>query len=157
DVECVPGIPLRLKLIDGETRQAPTGVEVAYWPLNPNAHVREVPGYAPIRGSGPYNEGARQDDGTYLLGVLPGPGAVRVRGSGNRYRPACVDPKAFFKAKEAKGTDQQWLYGDRDSLVIAAGEGFGGMPQSQFSAIVLVNPPEGSDPITAEAALERDP
>jgi protocatechuate 3,4-dioxygenase beta subunit len=155
DVECVPGIPMRLKLIDRETGRAPKGVEVAYWPLNPNPRVREVPGYAPVRASGAYNEGVRQDDGAYLLGVLPGPGAVVVRTAGNRYRPACVDTKAFFKVKETK-PGEGMVYGDRDSLFIAVGEGVGGMPQSQFCAIVLVNPADDSGPVTAEAVLERD-
>ena len=91
DVDCVPGIPLRLKLTDKETGKTPRGVEVSYWPLYPNSHVREVPGYAPVRASGAYNEGALQDDGTYLLGVLPGPGAVIVRAAeGSTGRPASI-------------------------------------------------------------------
>ena len=156
DVECVPGIPMRLKLIDKETGRPAAGAEVAYWPLNPNPHVREVPGYAPVNGSGPYNQGIRQDDGSYLLGVLPGPGAVVVRTAQGRHRPACVDPGAFFKDQETK-PGSGMVYGDRNTLYFAAGEGWGGMPQEQFSAIVLVNPPEDSAPITAEAVLERDP
>ena len=113
DVDCVPGIPMRLKLIDKETGKAPKGVEVSYCPISPNPHVREVPGYAPVRGSGPYNEGILQDDGTYLLGVLPGPGAVTVRAAEGKYRPACVDPKAFFNARGPRRPIRVWLYGDR--------------------------------------------
>jgi hypothetical protein len=156
DVDCVPGIPLRLKLIDKETGKPPVGAEVAYWPIYPNPHVREVPGYAPVRGSGPYNQGVLQSDGTYLLGVLPGPGAVVVRTAEGRYRPACVDPEVFFGV-ERKKTGEGMAYGDRNSLYIASGEGTGGLPQSQFSAIVLVNPPDDSGPLAAEAVLERDP
>lgn len=49
------------------------------------------------------------------------------------------------------------LYGDRNSLYDTDGdEGWGGLPQEQFSAIVLVNPPKDSAPIAAEAVLERD-
>jgi RNA polymerase sigma factor (sigma-70 family) len=157
DIDCVPGIPMRLKLIDKETGLPAKGAEVAYWPLYPNSHVREVPGYAPVNGSGPYNQGIMQADGAYLLGVLPGPGAVVVRTAPGRYRPACVDPRAYFGVKAEKKPGEGMIYGDRDSLYFASGEGIGGMPQSQFSAIVLVNPPEDSGPIAAEAMLERDP
>ena len=45
-----PGIPMRLKLIDKETGKPVTGADVAYWPIYPNSHTREVPGYAPVRG-----------------------------------------------------------------------------------------------------------
>jgi RNA polymerase sigma factor (sigma-70 family) len=157
DVDCVPGIPMRLKLIDKETGKPPKGVEVAYWPLNPNSHVREVPGYAPVRGSGAYSQAVLQDDGTFLLGVLPGPGAVVVRTPEPTYRPACVDPEAFFDVKGKKKPGQGMIYGDRDSLFFASGDGVGGLPQSQFCAIVLVNPPDDSGPLAAEAMLERDP
>jgi RNA polymerase sigma factor (sigma-70 family) len=157
DVDCVPGILMRLRLTDKETGKVVTGADVAYWPLYPNPHVREVPGYAPVQANGPYNSGILRDDGTYHLGVLPGPGAVVVRTAQGRYRPACVDPEAFFKTKRKQEPSQGMVYGDRNSLFFAAGEGVGGMPQSQFSAIVLVNPPDDSGPIAAEAVLERDP
>jgi RNA polymerase sigma factor (sigma-70 family) len=159
DVECVPGILLRLKLIDKETGKPVTGADVYYQPIYPNPHVREAAGYAPVNGIGPYNEGIQQADGTYLLGVLPGPGGVFVRTAEGRYRPACVDPRAFFKVEQAKdaGQRQDWLYGDLNTIFTAAGQGQGATPQEQFSAIVLVNPAEDAGPLTAEAVLERDP
>ena len=95
-VDCVAGIPMRLKLIDKETGKPVTGADVAYFPVYPNPHAREVPGYAPVRGYGAFNSGIWQSDGTYLLGVLPGPGGVFVRAAENLYRPACVDPREFF-------------------------------------------------------------
>jgi hypothetical protein len=151
DVECVPGIPMRLKLIDKETGKLVTGADVAYWPIYPNAHSREVPGYSPVRGIGAYNSGVWQSDGTYLLGVLPGPGGVFVRTAENLYRPACVDPGAFFKPEV-----QQGLRGDTNIIFTAHGEGVAATPQSQFSAIVLTNPAEGSAPLSTEAVLVRD-
>ena len=128
--------------------------------LHPIPHVREVPGYAPVQASGAYNSGSVQDDGTYLLGVLPGPGAVFVRTAEGQYRPACVDPKAFFhegKAKEpSKGSKQ--TYGDKDTLFIAAGDGgVGDSPQEQYSAIVLVNPPDDSGPIDRRGGARARP
>jgi hypothetical protein len=132
--------------------------EVFYEPIYPNPHSREVPGYAPVNGSGPYNSAVRQDDGTYLIGVLPGPGGVFVRMPQGVYRPACVDPAKFFKVKASANPNEQQTarYGDINTIFTASGEGFGGMPQSQFSAIVLVNPPEDAGPFDAEAILERD-
>ncbi len=157
DVDCQPGIPLRLKLIDRDTGKAPKGVEVSYWPLYPNRHTRDVPGYAPVGGGGAYNEAKRQDDGTYLLGVLPGPGAVTVRArEKSLYRPASVNPRAFFLGLDNKDKDGQAAYGDGMNLIIASGGGYAGLTQLQFCAIVLVNPAEDSGPINAEAVLERD-
>ncbi len=158
NVECVPGIPMRLKLIDKETGQPVKGANVFYEPIYPNPHVREVPGYAPVNGMGPYNEGIPQADGTYLLGVLPGPGGVFVRTAAGLYPPACVDPQAFFNAGKAQppGKRSTPTYGDKNTILIASGPGYGGSPQNQFSAIVLVNPPDDSGPMTAEAVLQRD-
>ena len=75
------------------------------------------------------------------------------------YRPACVDPGKFFGVKASANAKEQQTprYGDTNTIFTAADEGWGGMPQSQFSAIVLVNPPEDSGLFTAEAFLERDP
>ncbi len=154
DVDCEPGIPLRLKLIDSQTGKPPRRVLVDYVPLYPNPHTRDVPGYAPVRGSGSYSVGVKQEDGTYLLGVLPGPGSVRARADVGAYRPACVDPSAFFMTgAHASGN---W-FGSRNYLVVAQGNGGRSFaPQEVYSAIVLVNPPEDSGPINAEAVLERD-
>jgi hypothetical protein len=154
NVECVAGIPMRLKLIDKETGKPVTGADVAYFPIYPNPHAREVPGYAPVRGAGAFNSGIWQSDGTYLLGVLPGPGGVFVRTAETLYRPACVDLGAFFKA-EAKPV-QPGLGGDTNIIFTVHGDGVAATTQSQFSAIVLVNPDKGSAPLTAEAMLERD-
>jgi hypothetical protein len=83
---------------------------------------------------------------------------VFVRTAEGEYRPACVDTAAFFgiekmtPAKRRAGA----LYGDRHSLLVAIGDGWGGAPQELYGAIVLVNPPEDSGPLTAEAVLERD-
>ena len=159
DVECVPGIPVRLKLIDKETGRPPRRADVTYSPLYPNPHVREVPGSAPVQSIGAYSVGSLQDDGTYLLGVLPGPGAVRVRTDGGMYRPACVDPAAFFKdvPKDAAREGNDTRFGDRNMLFVAHGDNMRTFSmQDTYGAIVLVNPPEGSAPITAEAVLERD-
>jgi len=157
DVECVPGIPMQLKLTDKETGKPVTGADVFYWPVYPNSHVREVPGYAPVA-SGAYNSGIVQGDGTYLLGVLPGPGAVFVRTAEGKYQPACVDPDAFFKVGEVKKLNVRpsRSSGDRYIIHVASGEGYGALIQDMYSAIILVNPADATGPLAAEAVLERD-
>ncbi len=157
DVECVPGIPMRLKLIDKETGKTAKSVEVSYWPIYPNAHVRDVPGYAP-HGGGPYNQGIFQDDGTYLLGVLPGPGAVTVRTAQGKYRPACVDPKAFFKVDRLKPGEGVWPTAIKNLPLLRVRRRHRRPATDRSSPpVVLVNPPDDSGPIAAEAVLERDP
>ena len=155
DVDCEPGIPLRLRVIDKETGQPVKGANVFYEPIYPNHHVGDHSGYSPVNGSGPFNTGVPQADGSYALGVLPGPGGVFVRTAEGRYRPACVDPKAFFR-EAAGGKTEGMVYGDRDTIYTADGQGWGGMPQDQFSGILLTNPAENSAPLTAELVLERD-
>jgi RNA polymerase sigma factor (sigma-70 family) len=159
NVDCLPGIPMRLKLIDKGTRMALRNADVYYRPIYPNAHVRDVSGYSPVMGNGPYNSGVLQDDGSYLLGVLPGPGGVFVRTAPGVFRPACVDPRKFFKkaSPDSKKEQRVTMYGDTDTIYTAVGQGWAGTPQSQFSGIVLVDPAEGSGPISVELALERDP
>jgi DNA-directed RNA polymerase specialized sigma24 family protein len=76
DVDCQPGIPVRLKLIDKETGKPLRNADVFYEPIFPNPHTRQASGYSPVQASGPYNSGVSQDDGTYLIGVLPGPGGI---------------------------------------------------------------------------------
>ena len=157
DVECVPGIPMRLKLIDKETGQAPKGVEVAYWPLNPNPHVREVPGYR----AGAGQRGVQRGGPAGRWDLSPGRPA-RPRGRGRPHgrgtgtgRPASI-PRPSSRSRRRRHRPGHGSTAIGIASIIAVGEGVGGLPQSQFSAIVLVNPPDDSGPITAEAVLERD-
>jgi RNA polymerase sigma factor (sigma-70 family) len=160
DVECVRGIPMRLKLIDktSDTVKPVTGADVFYEPVYPNSHFRDVPGYAPVQGHGRYNSGIAQSDGTYLLGVLPGPGAVFVRTAEGKYRPACVDPQAFFQAVVVSkpGERSNQIYGDRNTIFVAARGGKGASLQDLYNAIILVNPPDDSGPLAVEAGLQPD-
>ncbi len=158
NIECVRGIPYRLKLTDKETGKPIQKADVSYEPVYPNPHTREVSGLAPINGVGPYNSARQEPDGTYVSAVLPGPGAVFVRvRDANQYMPACVDPKAFFKDTPSVGLEGM-AFGDRTLLYIAAGaDGAGAMPQDQFTAIILVNPPADSKPLALDFAVERAP
>ena len=75
DVECVPGIPMRLKLIDKETGRPPKRAEVSYWPLHPNPHTREVPGYVRDRRDRPLqHRGGGRPTGPISWASCPAPG-----------------------------------------------------------------------------------
>jgi len=98
-IECGYGIPFRLKLVDEQGQ--PFEAEVTFTKLWPNPHNYGGPELNPW----PASRAARQPDGTYEGFVLPGPGAVLVKTpKGSGYRPACVDPKAFFLPGWTAGT-----------------------------------------------------
>ena len=150
-IEPQRGIPFRLKLTD-EQGQPPLA-EVTYHVVLPNAHMPEsrMVGY-----NGAINFAARRPDGTYESFVLPGPGAVLVRlPDASDYRPAHVDPKAFFAPGKTKWTAQDMIttYGNHDTLSIHPGWW---LDQHEYAAIVLVNPPENSGPLELTATVSRD-
>ncbi len=150
-IECRRGIPFHLKLIDEGGR--PVDAEVTYHDINPNPYAARLRTYD---ARWPIDVAARKPDGTYLGFVLPGPGAVLVKTRrGFDYRPAHVDPKAFFAPGKTKWTQQEQVsdYGTQDSLSIHAGWG---AYQFEYAAIVLVNPPVGSGPLELSATVARD-
>ena len=154
----MPGILMRLKVIDKETGKTPKGADAAYWPLHPNPHVGDFPGFAPVRGSRAYSRGILQDDGSFLLGVLPGPGAVVVGRARDQYRPACVDPKAFFHVKATKENAQGYgstAIGPTSTSPTATTASAACRKRSSAPSSWSI-PPVDSGPITAEAVLERD-
>src|SRR5439155_4801130 len=80
------------------------------------------------------------------------------------YRPACVDPKAFFAPGRTNWTakEQASAYGTRDTLTTSQGRYIGTIyrggriDQSDYAAVVLVNPPAGSGPLRLSATVGRD-
>lgn len=98
----------------------------------------------------------RRPIGTYEGFVLPGPVAILVRTpSRPDYRPAHVDPWAFFAPGKTDWTSQERVssYGNDDVLNVHAGWW---TDQGDYAAIVLVNPPVGSPPLELTARIERD-
>jgi RNA polymerase sigma factor (sigma-70 family) len=173
DLECVRGIPYRLKVTDKVTGR-PVVAEVTYFPVYPNLAAKDVPGFAAVDGWGPTGSGYREADGTYTGGVLPGPGALCIKVAGKSYRPACVDPRGFFCApadpggkraralgpgRAANPEDEKYRwYGTRDYITVDSPKiGGTSMSQSQFQGIVLTNAAEGSGPLALEVQLEPDP
>jgi hypothetical protein len=151
-IECVRGIPFRLKLVDEQGKPAEGTVE--YYPIDPNPHAEEL-----IRPLLNYNwavmnRAAPRADGTYEGFVLPGPGAVVVEMPNRRsYRPAHVEPKAFFEPGRTKWPEHSFsLYGTHNTL---AGIGCW-YDQHDYAAVVLVNPAKGSGPLDLSATVVRD-
>jgi RNA polymerase sigma factor (sigma-70 family) len=149
-IECPRGIPFRLKLMNEQGR--PVKAEVTYYDVAPNPHAPR--GFCDPC-STPLSRAARNADGTYSGFVIPGPGAVFVEMPGRwDYRPAHVDPKAFFAPGRTEWTSQEWIttYGTSDMLSISGGMAY----QNDYAAIVLVNPRPGSKPLDLSATVVKD-
>ena len=145
-IECTRGIVFHLKVFDEERR--PVLAEVTYTDVQPNAHVSGLD----YNGGWPYSRAARRADGAYEGFVLPGSGAVLVKMPRQPgYRPAHVDPKAFFAPGRTNWTAQERIsaYGTHDTLQVSAAW----IDQHDYAAIVLVNPPVNSGPLELTASV----
>jgi hypothetical protein len=151
-IECPRGITFRLKLTDEQGKPAEGNVE--YYPIDPSPQSEEL--IRPLRVSNwpVMSRAARRPDGTYEGFVLPGPGAVVVQMPNRRaYRPAHVDPKAFFEpGRKDWPADEFNLYGTHNTLMTY----WGWHNQRDYAAIVLVNPKKGSGPLELSATVFRD-
>jgi hypothetical protein len=152
-IECPRGISFRLKLVDEQG--TPVAAEVTYAVVHPNRSVLRLIPDDYLR-EWPNAPAARRADGIYEGFALPGPGAVLVKTPDRLdYRPAHVDPKAFFARGRTDWTAQERIsaYGTEDNLVIV--DGLSGS-QSDYAAIVLLNPPTDSGPLELSATVVRD-
>lgn len=151
-IECQKGIPFRLKVVD-EAGAAIDG-DVEYVPVAPNSLFADW-GRELAYSGWPLSVGVRKAPGVYEGFVMPGPGAVLVTvPDASGYRPAHVDPKAFFAPGRANWTDDELAstYGTHDTLSI----GPRSVNQRDYAAIVLVDPPVGAKPLELTATLLRD-
>jgi hypothetical protein len=149
-IECQRGIPFRLTLGDEQGR--PVEAEVTYDNVTPNPQAPR--GFcAPYRT--PISHAARNKNGTYEGFAVPGPGAVLVKLPGRSdYRPAYVDPKAFFAPGRTEWTAQERLsaYGTRGMVSLSTGWA----DQNNYAAIVLVKPGPGSKRLELSATIAQD-
>ena len=146
-IECQRGIPFRLKLLD--EKGWPVDAEVTYHELQPNGHLPPTP-YV-YDGRWPVSRAAHRGRGIYEGFVLPGPGAVLVKVPGGNYRPARVDPKAFFAPGRTDWSPQERItaYGDENHL--SSSEVL--INQREYAAIVLLNPSPHSALLELTATL----
>jgi RNA polymerase sigma factor (sigma-70 family) len=152
-IDCPAGIPFRLMLRDEAGR--PVEAEVAYSALHPNEAFNRL-FWSKNFGGPVLTKAARQADGSYLGVALPGPGVVTAKlPPGVPYRPAFVDPKAFFAPGKKDWTRQDEIstYGNLDTLPPLTGGGPWTAMQEDYAALVLINPPEGSKPLELSATV----
>lgn len=150
-IECSRGIPFRLKLLDEQGR--PVMADVTYREVQPNRHLSSI--HSVHDGRWPVSRAAHRGDGIYEGFVLPGPGAVLVQTRDRSlYRPAHVDPKAFFAPGRTNWTAQERIsaYGTNDTLSCSQTW----INQHDYAAIVLVNSPRDSKPLELSATLIKD-
>ncbi len=149
-IECERGIPFHLNLTDEQGHHVEA--EVSYRDVQPNPHMTGLRFHDCTT---PISRARRRADGSYEGFALPGPGAVMVELKGRTdYRPAHVEPKAFFAPGRTNWTRQERIstYGTHDTLD-SSGCWF---DQHNYAAIVLVNPPEDSGPLELKATVYRD-
>ena len=152
-IDCLRGIPFRLKLVDEAGR--PADGEVEFRPVMPNPYAVSVLPHDWTFGTFPLTRAVMTARGVYEGVVIAGPGAVMVTTPGRTdYRPAHVDPKAFFAPGRTDWTNQELItaYGTDDTLII----GYAWVDQHDYAAIVLVNPPKDSKPLELSATVVRD-
>jgi len=150
-IDCTRGIPFRLKLVD--EAGLPVEAEVEYQAVNPNPHL-EILARGVFYVDFSFNRAANSGRGIYQGYALPGPGVVFVKTPGRDFRPAHVDPKAFFAPGKSNWTSQELFsaYGNEDEVSIPGTR----LDQLDHAAIVLVNPPVGSRPLVLAATVTRD-
>jgi hypothetical protein len=147
-IECRRAIPFRLKVVDEQARPVEaevTSYDIASTMNQPRTHDARWP----------ISRAAHRGAGIYEGFLLPGPGAVLVKTPPQAgYRPAHVDPKAFFAPGRTNWTPQEQnsAYGTQDTLSVP-GEW---IDQHDYAAIVLVNPPPNSGPLDLSATLVHD-
>jgi hypothetical protein len=103
-----------------------------------------------IDGVGAFSQSVTKSDGTFSLGVLPGPGVVVVRiSAGDDFEPAHVDVEAFFQHAGVRYGRADMKGPFKDHLVIAAGiDSWSPMTQSQFRGVALLNVSETATQLT---------
>jgi hypothetical protein len=156
-VDCARGVPFRLTLRDEADR--PVEAEVTYSAIKPNPSFDKVIESVHAMAGSPLSRAARQADGSYLGVALPGPGVVVAKTPRKAgYRPAHVDPKAFFAPGKADWTPDELInaYGAHDTLSVATFYGGAWLDQHDYAAIVLFNPTEGARPLELTATVVPD-
>ncbi len=137
-VETSHGIPFRLETVDDQGR--PVEGEVTYHQIYPGRRIAESlpPGKLVFWPIGP---AAAKGAGVYEGFAMPGAGVITVKApSRSDVVPPHIDPKPFFAPDRTDWTPEERssAYGTTEVLI---GNNLA-IYQSEYAAIVLVNPPE---------------
>ncbi len=152
-LQVYPAIPLSGRVIETISRR-PVPAEIQYFPLYPNAYVRKGMYGSEIHSLGPSGRSFSKPDGSFAIGIAPGPGRlIRVVGKEN-YEPARVDAEAFFKQRGVPYQPDLSPDGSRDFLTVALGKDLHiSVPQHQFQGIALLNVPETAKQVAQDVSV----
>jgi beta-lactamase regulating signal transducer with metallopeptidase domain len=144
EIPLVRGIPVRGQIIDAATRRPVKG-QVEYHPLYPNPSVSK---FGP-KLTTPRSQTDVRADGTFVLGVLPGPGVLVFQAFGadyyETYMPATVDGEELKKiVKGGPDFDQRFL------TIAAGGGAMSPLSLENYNAIALINPGEDAKALTID-------
>jgi beta-lactamase regulating signal transducer with metallopeptidase domain len=157
-IKCERGIPYRLKLVDDQG--TPIQAEVSYADLQPNPYTAKMQDEV----HWPINRVETSKEGICEGFLLPGPGALLVETKEGRYRPACVDPTAFYAELQSEDAEEgnSTQYATTEALTIGNRRfhdyWYRGAVVSQhdYEAIVLVNVRPDSGSLELSATVVRD-
>jgi beta-lactamase regulating signal transducer with metallopeptidase domain len=149
DIELSSGTIVRGRLTDGFTGRPIVG-RVEYHSLFPNEHVAKLE-----RVGRPASATAISGDGQYAISVFPGPGVLAFKSDGvddSNYAPAFISAeelKEFMQGKEYGNYEERFLQ------VAAGGQARSIISQSEYRALLLINPEPGQQSLLKDVALER--
>jgi hypothetical protein len=153
DFALLSGIVAKGHVTHAVTGKPIAGARVHYNPLYPNPSVRA---FGP-NGSGisPCSWAETGPDGSYSLAVLPGPGALGfVASSANEtFMPAQVTTKELKDLIK----DDKVLRNDNMLRIQLSEAGSSLMAPIAYNAVLLINPGEGDETVTKDAALRPAP
>ena len=149
EIPLIRGIPVRGQVIDAATGRPVKG-QVEYHPLYPNASVSKVGSKLTT----PRSQTDVRADGSFALGVLPGPGVLVFQAYGADYyetfMPAMVDGEELKKiVKGGPDFDQRFL------TIAAGGGAMTLLSLVNYNAIALINPAEEAKPFTIDLMPRR--
>ena len=154
DVALRTGITVRGRVTDAKTGEPLSGT-VIYNPLFPNENVLKLGEKLSI--ANPAATESIQEDGTYEISVLPGPGAIAVEVSGEGYVSASVNAERLREIVGEGGLQSQPnAHGEFRHLSTAAGpQAAAVMGLDHYHAAVIVNPPEDAKEQTIDLTAVR--
>jgi RNA polymerase sigma factor (sigma-70 family) len=143
DMDMVQGLTVRGKVTDKATHKPIEGTRVFYYPLFENPHASSV---------AQCSMATTEPDGSYALTVHPGPGVIAVVcPNSEAYMPAFMtakEQKAFFTFDLLRPADGTWVY-------LAVATAGGSIYQTNYNALVLLEPKERDKALVKDIVLER--
>ncbi len=132
------GVLVRGRVIDKATGKG-VRANLSYYILAGNPNLESYPGYGTLRTASPF---ATDDDGSFKLTVLPGPGVIGARAGNEHYRLG-VGADSIPGAKFNK--DETNTISARPRTITP----------KNYHTLAGIDPKPGADAVTLEVALDR--